>query len=174
MRAKPEYYRKLAEKSRNMAAVTRGEDMKTHLLKVAEQYDNLAEEVESQTNRKGSPDARAGAALYYAGGLLTLHSTQRAIKTPSQQVRSKLEGGRMPTVDAARVVALDGLPDALLKVRYHLMQEMLPSGPLSVVEIVPLSAHRAHGHFTIRVREDCNVRLTLAADDLELTHATPH
>ncbi len=83
----------------------------------------------------------------------------------------------MPTVAAARLalgrelhelVASNGVSDAILKVRYHLVQEMLASDPLSICEIIPPPAHRTHGRFTIRVRDDCNVRLALAAHDFEL------
>ena len=89
----------------------------------------------------------------------------------------------MPTVAATHLargrelhelVASDGVSDALLKVRYHLAQEMLASDPLSIFEIVPLAAHRTHGHFTIRVRDNCNVRLALPAHDFELArHMRP-
>ena len=51
MRAKPEYYRKMAEKNRKLAACTRGGEMETHLLRVAEQYENLAEEAEAKSGR---------------------------------------------------------------------------------------------------------------------------
>ena len=67
---------------------------------------------------------------------------------------------RMPSIAPARlalgrelndIVVFKDLPDALLKVRYHLVQEMVAGDPLSLFEIVPLPANRAHGHFTIGI-----------------------
>ena len=42
MKATPEYYRKVAEQSRALAAGVTDADKKAHLLNVAEQYDKLA------------------------------------------------------------------------------------------------------------------------------------
>lgn len=42
MKATPEYYRKLAEQSRALAAGVTDAGKKAHLLSVAEQYDKLA------------------------------------------------------------------------------------------------------------------------------------
>src|SRR5215203_3838483 len=85
----------------------------------------------------------------------------------------------MPSMDAARlalgreldgVVAWHGLAETLLKFRYDLVQEMLASDPLSVFEIVPLSTGWAMDHFCVRVRDDLDIRLARAANDLELAH----
>lgn len=48
MRARPEYFREQAERSRHLAARTRDKELKEHLLSVAEQYDKLAEEAEAK------------------------------------------------------------------------------------------------------------------------------
>lgn len=44
MRVRPEYYREQAKRSRDLAARTRVDEIKTHLMSVAEQYDKLAQE----------------------------------------------------------------------------------------------------------------------------------
>jgi len=44
MRAKPEYYRKQAKLSRELAKNVLDQKLKRHLLSVAEEYDRLAEE----------------------------------------------------------------------------------------------------------------------------------
>lgn len=72
-----------------------------------------------------------------------------------------------------RTIAFEGIPDALLNVRYHLVQEMLASDPLSVFEVVPLITLGAYNRFTVRLREDLNVRLATAAHNLELVRHTP-
>lgn len=48
MRARPEYFREQAERSRDLAVRTRDKNLKAHLLSVAEQYLKLADEAEAK------------------------------------------------------------------------------------------------------------------------------
>jgi len=46
MRAKPEYYRQQAIRTRELATRAKEKDLKANLLEVAERYDHLAESAE--------------------------------------------------------------------------------------------------------------------------------
>jgi hypothetical protein len=48
VKVKPGYYREQAQRSRNLAKQAVLSDIRRHLLKVAEEYDNLAEEAEKE------------------------------------------------------------------------------------------------------------------------------
>jgi len=73
------------------------------------------------------------------------------------------------------LVAIDDALEVRLQTRYHLLQKLLASDPLSVFQIVPLAASGANGRFTITARSDLSVRLAGGTDDLELrAHGKQH
>ena len=49
MKVKPRYYREQAQRSRDLAKQALLSDIRRHLLRVAEEYDNLADEAEKET-----------------------------------------------------------------------------------------------------------------------------
>ena len=54
MRAKPDYYRNQATRTRELAARAKEKDIKANLLEVAERYDQLAVSAEAR-DEAGSP-----------------------------------------------------------------------------------------------------------------------
>ena len=72
------------------------------------------------------------------------------------------------TRELHELVAIDEALEVRLKTRYHLLQKMLASNPLSVFQIVPLATSGANGRFTITARSHLSVRLAGGTDDLEL------
>ena len=73
------------------------------------------------------------------------------------------------------LVAIDEALEVRLQTRYHLLQKLLASDPLSVFQIVPLATSGANGRFTITARGHLSVRLAGGTNDLELrAHGKQH
>jgi hypothetical protein len=61
---------------------------------------------------------------------------------------------------------------AALQVGDQLMQEMLAGDALSLLQTVPLTADRAHGHLAMAFKDDCDVEPARAANHAELVRHT--